>query len=137
MELKITLNQAENLRDLIDLWFFREIREDEDIDNTMWAWDILDIYKQCQDIIDGCNTKAQPNPESNAESDDDFIVDELLEIHFKVKTKSNKNKMLSWFNFKNPEDTLVELFGDDKENPKKKLSFSMKCDGYDTCITDV
>ena len=137
MDIKVTKTQAENLRDLIDLCFFREIREDKNIDNTMWAWNILDIYKQCQEIIDGYNTKAQPNPESNAESDDDFIVDELLEIHFKVKTKSNKNKMFSWFNFKNPEDTLVELFGDDKENPKKKLSFSMKCDGYDTCITDV
>ena len=135
---KITKDQAESLKDLIDIWFFREVRENEDIDNTMWAWNILDIYKQCQEIIDGYNTKAQPsNPENNiAEISDDFI-EELLEIHFKVKTKSGKNKMLSWFNFKNTEDTFVELFGDDKENPKRKLSFSMKCDGYDTCITDV
>ena len=51
MELKITETQAQNLMDLIDLWFFREIREDEDIDNTMWAWEILDIYKQCKDGI--------------------------------------------------------------------------------------
>lgn len=136
--IKITKDQAEALKDLIDIWFFREVRENEDIDNTMWAWNILDIYKQCQGIIDGYNTKAQPsNPESNiADIGDDFI-DELLEVHFKVKTKAGKNKMLSWFNFKNPEDTFVELFGDDKESPKRKLSFSMKCDGYDTCITDV
>ena len=136
--IKITKDQAESLKDLIDIWFFREVRENKDIDNTMWAWNILDIYKQCQEIIDGYNTKAQPsNPENNiAEISDDFI-EELLEIHFKVKTKAGKNKMLSWFNFKNPEDTFVELFGDDKENPKRKLSFSMKCDGYDTCITDV
>lgn len=135
---KITKDQAESLKDLIDIWFFREVRENKDIDNTMWAWNILDIYKQCQEIIDGYNTKAQPsNPENNiAEISDDFI-EELLEIHFKVKTKAGKNKMLSWFNFKNPEDTFVELFGDDKENPKRKLSFSMKCDGYDACITDV
>lgn len=135
--IKITKDQAESLKDLIDIWFFREVRENEDIDNTMWAWNILDIYKQCQEIIDGYNTKAHPtNPENNiAEISDDFI-EELLEIHFKVKTKAGKNKMLSWFNFKNPEDTFVELFGDDKENPKRKLSFSMKCDGYDTCITD-
>ncbi len=136
--IKITNEQAEALKDLIDIWFFREVRENEDIDNTMWAWNILDIYKQCQEIIDGYNTKAQTsNPENDfADISDDFI-DELLEVHFKVKTKSGKNKMLSWFNFKNPEDTFVELFGDDKENPKKKLSFSMKCDGYNTCITDV
>lgn len=136
--IKITKDQAESLKDLIDIWFFREVRENKDIDNTMWAWNILDIYKQCQEIIDGYNTKAQPsNPENNiAEISDDFI-EELLEIHFKVKTKAGKNKMLSWFNFKNPEDTFVELFGDDKENPKRKLSFSMKCDGYNTCITDV
>ena len=44
--------------DLIDLWFFREIRENEDIDNVMWAWDILDIYKQCKKIVDGYNTKG-------------------------------------------------------------------------------
>ena len=138
MKLEITKTQAENLKDLIDLWFFREVRENKDIDNTMWAWDILDIYKQCQEIIDDYNTKAQPsNPENNiVETTDDFI-DELLEVHFKVKTKSCKNKMLSWFNFKNPEDTFVELFGNDKENPKRKLSFSIKCDGYDTCVTDV
>lgn len=136
--IKITKDQAESLKDLIDIWFFREVRENKDIDNTMWAWNILDIYKQCQEIIDGYNTKAQPsNPENNiAEISDDFI-EELLEIHFKVKTKAGKNKMLSWFNFKNPEDTFVELFGYDKENPKRKLSFSMKCDGYDICITDV
>jgi hypothetical protein len=136
--IKITKDQAESLKDLIDIWFFREVRENKDIDNTMWAWNILDIYKQCQEIIDGYNTKAQPsNPENNiAEISDDFI-EELLEIHFMVKTKSGKNKILSWFNFKNPEDTFVELFGDDKENPKRKLSFSMKCDGYDSCITDV
>ena len=58
MEIKVTKTQAENLSDLIDLWFFREIRENEDIDNTMWAWDILDIYKQCQSIIDAFNTKG-------------------------------------------------------------------------------
>ena len=136
-KIEITKDQAESLKDLIDIWFFREVRENEDIDNMMWAWNILDIYKQCQEIVDGYNTKAQPEHESNIESSDDSIVDELLEVHFKVKTKSGKNKMFSWFNFKNPEDTLVELFGDDKENPKRKLSFSMKCDGYDTCITDV
>ena len=58
MELKITETQAQNLMDLIDLWFFREIRENEDIDNVMWAWDILDIYKQCKKIVDGYNTKG-------------------------------------------------------------------------------
>lgn len=136
-KIEITKDQAESLKDLIDIWFFREVRENNDIDNTMWAWNILDIYKQCQEIIDGYNTKAQPKSESKTETNDDFIVNELLEVHFKTKTKSGKNKMFSWFNFKNPEDTLVELFGDDKENSKKKLSFSMKCDGYDTCITDV
>jgi hypothetical protein len=134
-KIEITKDQAEALKDLIDIWFFREVRENEDIDNTMWAWNILDIYKQCEDILVGYDTKQQPNPENNAENSDDLIVDELLEVHFKVKTKSNKNKMLSWFNFKNPEDAFVELIGGDKENPKRKLSFSMKCDGYDTYIT--
>ena len=59
MELKITETQAQNLMDLIDLWFFREIRENEDIDNVMWAWDILDIYKQCKKIVDDYNTKRE------------------------------------------------------------------------------
>lgn len=58
-KIEITKDQAEALKDLIDIWFFREVRENEDIDNTMWAWNILDIYKQCQDILDGYNTKAQ------------------------------------------------------------------------------
>ena len=85
-KIEITKDQAEALKDLIDIWFFREVRENEDIDNTMWAWNILDIYKQCQEIIDGYNTKAQLKSESKTETNDDFIVNELLEVHFKTKT---------------------------------------------------
>lgn len=135
-KIEITKDQAEALKDLIDIWFFREVRENEDIDNTMWAWNILDIYKQCQEIIDGYNTKAQPNPENNVESGDDYIVDELLEVHFKVKTKSGKNKMFSWFDFKNPTNGIVDM-ENDEESLRKKLSFSMKCDSWSTCVTDV
>ncbi len=51
MKLEITESQAKNLIDLIDLWFYREIREDIELDNIMWAWEILDIYKQCKDGI--------------------------------------------------------------------------------------
>ena len=51
MKLEITESQAKNLMDLIDLWFYREIREDTDLDNVMWAWEILDIYKQCKDGV--------------------------------------------------------------------------------------
>ena len=57
MKLEITESQAKNLMDLIDLWFFREIREDEALDNVMWAWEILDIYKQCNDAINDRNKK--------------------------------------------------------------------------------
>lgn len=51
MKLEITESQAKNLIDLIDLWFYREIREDIELDNIMWAWEILDIYKQCKDGV--------------------------------------------------------------------------------------
>lgn len=51
MQLKITESQARNLIELIDLWFYREIREDTNLDNIMWAWEILDIYKQCKDGV--------------------------------------------------------------------------------------
>ena len=51
MKIEITESQAKNLMELIDLWFYREIRECDDIDNIMWAWEILDIYKQCKDGI--------------------------------------------------------------------------------------
>ena len=103
----------------------------------MWAWNILDIYKQCQEIIDGYNTKAQSKPESKTETDDDLIVDDLLEVHFKVKTKSDKTKMLSWFNFKNSRNRFITLDSSEKDDNGTKLSFSMVCDGYDTCFTDV
>lgn len=33
MKLEITESQAKNLIDLIDIWFYREIREDENLDN--------------------------------------------------------------------------------------------------------
>ena len=136
MELKITETQAQNLMDLIDLWFFREIRENEDIDNTMWAWNILDVYKQCKGIVDSNKTQESAS-ENKDESDDDLCVDELLEVHFKVKTKSGKNKMLSWLNFKEPRDMVVSFDKDHEKYFGREISFSMKCDGWDTCVTDV
>ena len=58
MKLELTETQARNLMDLIDSCFFREIRENENIDNVMWALDILDVYKQCKNIVGGYNTKG-------------------------------------------------------------------------------
>ena len=133
MKLEITETQAKNLMDLIDLWFYREIRENEDIDNTMWAWDILDVYKQCKELVDGCNTKARPRPEA-IEPEDDFTVEKLLELHFKVETKSGGQKMMSYFNFKDPVDTFIEQERDENSNTTK-LSFTTKCSGYNVCIT--
>lgn len=136
-KIEITKDQTEALKDLIDIWFFREVRENEDIDNTMWAWNILDIYKQCQDILDGYNTKAQPKPESKTENGDDLIIDELLEVHLKTKTKSGKHKMLSWLNLKNPRDAVLKFDEDHEKYFRREMSFSMKCDDWDTCITDM
>ena len=133
MKLEITETQAQNLMDLIDLWFYREIRENKDIDNTMWAWDILDVYKQCKELVDVCNTKAKPRPEA-IEPEDDFTVEKLLELHFKVETKSGGQKMMSYFNFKDPVDTFIEQERD-QNNDTTKLSFTTKCRGYDVCIT--
>ena len=53
MKLEITESQAKNLMELIDQWFYREIREDVNLNNVMWSWEILDIYKQCKDGVDG------------------------------------------------------------------------------------
>ena len=136
MKLEITESQAKNLMDLIDLWFYREIREDADLDNVMWAWEILDIYKQCKEIIDSGKTEESVS-ENKAEADNDLRVDELLEVHFKVKTKSGKNKMLSWLNFKNPRDMVVSFDEDHEKYFERGISFSMKCDGWDTCVNDV
>ena len=136
-KIEITKDQAEALKDLIDIWFFREVRENEDIDNTMWAWNILDIYKQCQEIIDSYDTKAQPKSENKTETDDDLRIDEFLEVHFKIKTKSGKDKMLSWFNFKNSRDAVVSFDKEHEEYFGREISFSMKCDGWDMCINDV
>lgn len=136
MTLEITGSQAQNLMELIDIWFYREIREDTNLDNVMWAWEILDIYKQCKGVVDG--NKAQESASENVtEIDDDLSVDELLEVHFKVKTKSGENKMLSWLNFKEPRDMVVSFDKDHEKYFGREISFSMKCDGWDTCVTDV
>lgn len=135
MKLEITESQAQNLMDLIDLWFYREIREDTDLDNVMWAWEILDIYKQCKEGINGSDSEPTET-ESKKEADDD-ITEELLEVHLKTKTKSGKHKMLSWFNFKNPRDAVLKFDEDHEKYFGREMSFSIKCDGWDTCITDV
>lgn len=68
MKIEITESQAKNLMDLIDLWFYREIREDIELDNIMWAWEILDIYKQCKDGVYKNVINNLQNQEANNES---------------------------------------------------------------------
>lgn len=136
MKLEITESQAKNLMELIDQWFYREIREDVNLDNVMWSWEILDIYKQCKDGVDGNKTQESAS-KNEAESDDDLTIDDLLEVHFKVKTKSGKDKMVSWFNFKNPRDAVIDFNKNHETYFGREISFSMKCDGWDTCVTDV
>ena len=88
MKLEITESQAQNLMDLIDLWFYREIREDKNLDNVMWAWEILDIYKQCKGVVDG--NKTQESASENAtESDDNLVVDKRE--HGIASAKSEKS----------------------------------------------
>ena len=68
MKLEITESQAKNLMELIDQWFYREIREDVNLDNVMWSWEILDIYKQCKDGVCKDMINKLENQEVNDEN---------------------------------------------------------------------
>lgn len=46
MQIDLSKNQCKDLVDLMDLWLFREIREDTEMDNLDYLWDVLDAYKK-------------------------------------------------------------------------------------------
>ena len=43
----ITESEAKSLVDFIDSSLFETIRNDIDIDSTLWLYNILNVYKKC------------------------------------------------------------------------------------------
>ena len=46
-EITITSDEADSLKEFIEMNFFDSIRNDPDVDNLIWAKNILSVYEKC------------------------------------------------------------------------------------------
>ena len=53
MQIELTKSQCDNLADLIDLYFFTEIRENDEIDNMGWVYDIATAWNTLREASKG------------------------------------------------------------------------------------
>lgn len=56
---ELTLGEAETLTDLIELYIFEIIRNDEDIDNINWLVNVMSIYEKCKYPGKGGDNEAE------------------------------------------------------------------------------
>jgi hypothetical protein len=65
------------------------------------------------------------------------VIKDILEINLKVKTDNDKERNISFSNFKKPKCPSVDIYSDKSiENPIKQIKINMDCDGFDLCITE-
>ena len=58
-ELSMDWETCRNLADLIELYIFQYIRDDEDIDNMEWLVSVVDAYKAFRQVENEHNTKGE------------------------------------------------------------------------------
>lgn len=58
MQVELTKSQCDNLRYFIEMHFFDEIRNDDDIDNMGWVWDISSAWNTFKKIAEGVDENA-------------------------------------------------------------------------------
>ena len=46
--IELTKSEAETIVDMIELYIFDIIRQDEEIDNINWLSTVMEIYKKCK-----------------------------------------------------------------------------------------
>jgi hypothetical protein len=65
------------------------------------------------------------------------IIKDILEINLKVKTDNDKERNISFSNFKKPKCPSVDIYSDKSiEKPIKQIKINMDCDSFDLCITE-
>ena len=60
---------------------------------------------------------------------DDEIIEEILEISFKVKT-NKKERTIHYMDFENGDGTISIKKSDFKYDPKCQIIVTMNCEGY-------
>lgn len=58
-DLSMDWDTCRNLADLIELYIFQYIRDDEDIDNMEWLISVVDAYKVFRQVENEHNTKGE------------------------------------------------------------------------------
>ncbi len=71
---------------------------------------------------------------SEPESQDDYTVEELLEVNFKVITRSGKERIISYKDIKNAKNTMIEMSRGLNEGSPCKMSFRTQCDSFNLRI---
>ena len=51
--IELTKNQCRSLAEFIDCYLLNAIREDEDVDNLAWIWDIVSAWKIFDRVANG------------------------------------------------------------------------------------
>ena len=58
-KVELTLGEAETLTDLIELYIFDIIRNDEEIDNINWLKNVMSIHEKCKQAEKGGDNEAE------------------------------------------------------------------------------
>lgn len=51
--MKLTKAEAENLMELMEIYIFTFIRDDENVDNIEWLISMADVYRKLQEVANG------------------------------------------------------------------------------------
>jgi len=58
-DLSMDWETCRNLADIIELYIFKYIRDDEDVDNIEWLISVVDAYKALRQIENEYNTEGE------------------------------------------------------------------------------